>query len=58
MKGKMNIHVVVAYATRYGATAEIAEKIGQALQQAGFRTDVLPTDRIGDLTPYKAVVLV
>ncbi len=53
----MNIQVVVAYATKYGATSEIAAKIGQVLQQAGFRTDVLPTYRVGELTPYKAVVL-
>ena len=27
-------------------TAEIAEKIGQVLRQAGLRTDVLPADRV------------
>ena len=53
----MDIQVLVAYATKYGATAEIAEKIGQVLRQAGLRTDVLPANRVSDLTPYKAVVL-
>jgi menaquinone-dependent protoporphyrinogen oxidase len=53
----MDIKVLVAYATRYGATAEIAEKIGQVLRQAGFDADVLSANRVGDLTPYKAVVL-
>ena len=53
----MDIQVLVAYATKYGATAEIAEKIGQVLGQAGLRTHVLPTDRVSDLTPYNAVVL-
>jgi menaquinone-dependent protoporphyrinogen oxidase len=53
----MDIRVLVAYATKYGATAEIADKIGQVLRQAGFQADVLPADRAGDLTPYKAVVL-
>jgi menaquinone-dependent protoporphyrinogen oxidase len=53
----MDVQVLVAYATKYGATAEIAEKIGQVLRQAGLRTDVLPTDRVSDLTPYNAVVL-
>jgi menaquinone-dependent protoporphyrinogen oxidase len=53
----MDSQVLVAYATKYGATAEIAEKICQALRQAGLRTDVLPVDRVGDLVPYKAVVL-
>ena len=53
----MDIQVLVAYATKYGETAEITEKIGQVLRQAGLRADVLPADRVGDLTPYKAVVL-
>lgn len=53
----MNVQVLVTYATKYGATAEIAEKIGQVLRQAGLHTDVLPAEGVGDLTPYKAVVL-
>lgn len=53
----MDTQVLVAYATKYGATAEIAEKIGQVLRQAGLPTDVLPADRVSDLTPYTAVVL-
>ncbi len=53
----MDVQVLVAYATKYGATAEIAEKIGQVLREAGLRTDVLPADRVSDLTPYQAVVL-
>ena len=53
----MDKQVLVAYATKYGATVEIAEKIGQVLRQAGLSTDVLPADRIGDLSAYQAVVL-
>ena len=53
----MSVQVLVAYATNSGATAEIAEKIGEALRQAGLRADVLPGDRASDLTPYSAVVL-
>jgi menaquinone-dependent protoporphyrinogen oxidase len=53
----MERQVLVAYATKYGATAEIAEKIGEVLRQAGLRADVLPADRAGDLSAYKAVVL-
>jgi len=52
----MDIQVLIAYATRYGSTAEIAEKIGQVLHQAGLRVDVLPANRVSDLTPYQAVV--
>jgi menaquinone-dependent protoporphyrinogen oxidase len=57
MEDEMYIKTLVAYATKYSATAEIAEKIGQVLRQAGLRTNVLPVDRVSDLTPYKAVVL-
>jgi menaquinone-dependent protoporphyrinogen oxidase len=53
----MDKQVLVAYATKYGATKEIAEKIGQVLQQAGLQADVLPADHAGDLTAYEAVVL-
>ena len=53
----MEVTILVAYATKYGGTAEIADKIGQVLRQASLRTDVLPVDRIGDLAAYKAVVL-
>ena len=52
----MDDQVIVAYATKYGATAEIAERIGEVLRQTGLPTDVLPANRVGDLTP-KAVVL-
>jgi len=53
----MSNRVLVAYASKYGSTAEIAEAIGQAMQGAGLRVDVLKADAVGDLTPYGAVVL-
>jgi menaquinone-dependent protoporphyrinogen oxidase len=53
----MGKKVLVAFATKYGATAEIAEKIGQVFRGAGLETDVLPADRVDDLALYKAVVL-
>jgi menaquinone-dependent protoporphyrinogen oxidase len=53
----MDGQVLVAYATKHGATAEIAERIGETLRQAGLRADVLPVNRVGDLAPYVAVVL-
>lgn len=57
MEDKMSAQVLVIYATKYGATAEIAEKIGNVLHQAGLSTDVLPINRVNDPSPYKAVVL-
>ena len=53
----MDKQVLVTYATKYGGTAEIAERIGQVLREAGLRAEVLPTGRVGDLSSYKAVVL-
>ncbi len=49
--------VLVAYASKYGATAEIAEKIGQVLTRAGLQVDVLPVKNAKDLKPYNAFVL-
>ncbi len=53
----MDRKILVTYASKYGATAEIAEKIGAVLRQAGLPADVEPVDRIRDLTPYQAVIL-
>jgi menaquinone-dependent protoporphyrinogen oxidase len=53
----MDKSVLVAYATKYGATAEIAEKIGQVLRDAGLEADVLPAEDVGGLDGYRAVVL-
>jgi menaquinone-dependent protoporphyrinogen oxidase len=53
----MDKTVLVAYGTKYGATAEIAEKIGDALRRAGLPAEVVPADRVGDLSHYCAVIL-
>lgn len=53
----MNQPVLVAYATKYGATREIAERIGAALQDAGLSVRVAPADQVDNLAPYDAVVL-
>lgn len=53
----MSAQVLVAYASKHDATAEIAEKIGEVLRQAGVRADVLQVEHVRDLAPYQAVVL-
>lgn len=49
--------VLVAYGTKHGATAEIAEAIGKALIAAGLGVDVRRARRVRSLAPYQAVVL-
>jgi menaquinone-dependent protoporphyrinogen oxidase len=53
----MDNRVLIAYATKHGATAEIAEQISQVIHEAGLSGDVMPIDRVNNLTAYKAVVL-
>jgi menaquinone-dependent protoporphyrinogen oxidase len=57
MEDEMATRVLVAYATKYGATEGIAEKIGQVLREAGFAVDVKPAEQAGDPAAYQAVVL-
>jgi menaquinone-dependent protoporphyrinogen oxidase len=53
----MENKVLVAYATKRGATAEIAEKIGEVIRENGLKVDVLPAGQVKDITPYSAVIL-
>jgi menaquinone-dependent protoporphyrinogen oxidase len=53
----MAAQVLVAFATKYGATAEIAEKIGQVIRVAGLTVDVIPVHRVKAPDSYQAVVL-
>ena len=53
----MEGNILVAYASKYGATREIAEKIGEVLRQAGLQADVLPVNGVRDIGPYQAVIL-
>ena len=53
----MSSKVLVAYATKHGATAEVAQMIGYELEQAGHVADVLPVAGISSVSQYSAVVL-
>jgi menaquinone-dependent protoporphyrinogen oxidase len=57
MEHETEYKILVAYASKYGATAEIAEKIVEVLHQASLQTEILPVNRVRDLKPYKAVIL-
>ena len=49
--------VLVAYGTKHGATAEIAEAIAKALSAADLEVDVQRARRVRSLERYRAVVL-
>lgn len=53
----MKERVLVAYATKRGSTAEIAEKIGEVLKKRQMQVDVLPARKVADLSPYKTAIL-
>ena len=53
----MERNILVSYASKYGATKGIAEKIGEVLRQAGLQVDVYPVDGMHDPRSYKAIIL-
>ncbi len=53
----MNERVLVTYATRAGATAEIAAAIAETLAARGYAVDVKPVKEKPTLAGYSAVVL-
>ena len=53
----MEKRVLVAYATKYGATAEIAQAIGDTLRKASLTVDVAEVDATAAVATYDAVVL-
>lgn len=49
--------VLVAYATKYGATQGIADRIGEALRARGLEVDVIRCGDVRDLSGYDAFVV-
>ncbi|WP_327351498.1 flavodoxin domain-containing protein [Streptomyces sp. NBC_01304] len=49
--------VLVTYGTKYGATADIARSIGDALRGHDCTVEVRPADEVRDLGTYNAVIL-
>jgi len=53
----MTQKILVTYGSKYGATAEIAEKIGAVLSSHNFEVDVISADNISELSGYDAAVV-
>ncbi len=50
-------HILVSAGSKYGATAEIAERIGALLRGRGNHVTISAPDEVDDLSEYEAVVL-
>ena len=48
--------VLVAYASKYGATKEIAERIGSVLDGKGIKADVVSAEKPASIDKYDAIV--
>ena len=53
----MTASILVAYATRYGSTHEVAEAVASAIRGHGLTADVKPVGDVACLDGYGAVVL-
>ncbi len=53
----MTTSVLVAFATRYGSTQEVAEFVAETLREGGQSVELHPAQQVKDLSPYQAVVL-
>jgi menaquinone-dependent protoporphyrinogen oxidase len=53
----MSASVLVAYATRYGSTQEVAEAVASTLRERGLEVDIQPMRKVRTLEGYRAVVL-
>jgi menaquinone-dependent protoporphyrinogen oxidase len=51
------MRVLVAYASRYGATQGIAERIAATLRQRGLEVAAMPVQQAADPASYDAVVM-
>lgn len=53
----MPASVLVAYATRYGSTQEVAEAVAARLRESELTVDIQPMREVRSLSGYNAVVL-
>ena len=53
----MEQKILVTYASKHGATAEIAKRITSFIAQHGSEVETVPVDKVTSLVGYSAVVL-
>lgn len=53
----MSASVLVAYATKYGSTQEVAKAVAETLRDSGLTVDVRPMREVRSLEGYGAIVM-
>ena len=53
----MSESVLITYATRYGSTKEVAEKIAQIFNQGGFEVEVIPCKKVDTIEQYQFILI-
>lgn len=53
----MSASILVAFATKYGSTQEVAEAVASTLRDEGFTVDIQPMRDVESLEKYQAIVL-
>ncbi len=51
------MRILVVYATKYGSTREIAERIARTIEESGHQAGAVPASRAGELDGYDAYVI-
>ncbi len=51
-----NLRVLVAYASKYGSTKGVGERIATTLRASGYRVELLVADDVSDAGVYDAVI--
>lgn len=53
----MSNSILVAYASKYGSTQQVAEAVTATLREHGLAVDLLPASQVRSVEVYRAVVL-
>ncbi len=53
----MSQNVLVVYATKFGSTKEVAEKVGEIIGAKGIPVTVRKVNSVKDISPYSSVIV-
>ncbi|MBI9047265.1 MAG: flavodoxin domain-containing protein [Anaerolineaceae bacterium] len=49
--------ILVAYASKYGSTKDIADKVRDGLERKGHKVDIFSVENVKDISQYQVVIL-